>query len=168
MTVVLRPLTVDDLDRVDELEVELFGPGAWPRSVYVEELAAPNREYVAAVESGVLVGYAGVALGGDAEIMTIGVAAPWRRLGIGARLLDSLVATARRARAARVFLEVRASDEAAQRLYARAGFRAVGLRRGYYEHEGEDAVVMRLDLAGTRIGSEVAPARTGEADGETP
>jgi ribosomal-protein-alanine N-acetyltransferase len=146
VTVELRRLTTADLDRVEELEPALFGQGAWPRSVYVEELSASDRVYLAATEGGRLVGYAGVALGRDAEIMTIGVAPPWQGRGIGRRLLEALLDAARNARAQRVFLEVRASDERAQRLYARAGFRSVGLRRAYYQPEGVDAVVMRLDL----------------------
>ena len=46
-----------------------------------------------------------------------------------------------------VDLEVRASNEAALRLYRRAGFRAIGRRRGYYADPIEDAVLLRLDLA---------------------
>lgn len=146
--VTLRPLASGDLDRVDELEDELFGPGAWPRAAYETELATPGRRYVAAVDpGGDLIGYAGIALGEDAEVMTIGVSGHWRRHGIGGRLLAALLEEARRGRARRVFLEVRATDAGAQRLYLRAGFRAVGLRRGYYQPENADAVVMRLDLA---------------------
>lgn len=157
-SIALRPLLGGDLDRVEVLEDELFGDGAWPRAAYEAELATPGRRYLAAVDAdGRMVGYAGIALGEDAEVMTIGVNRPWQRHGIGARLLAALLDEARRARARRVFLEVRASDAGAQRLYARAGFRPVGLRRGYYQPENADAVVMRLDLDRPGpIGAEVA------------
>lgn len=155
----LRALRRSDLDRVEVLERELFGRGAWPRGVYEEELREPGRRYVAAVTDGdVAVGYAGIALGEDAEVMTVGVDAAWQRRGIGARLVEALLDAARECGARRVFLEVKADDDGAQRLYARAGFRPVGLRRGYYQPENVDAVVMRLDLAGVGpVGAEAVP-----------
>ncbi|MFD1506603.1 ribosomal-protein-alanine N-acetyltransferase [Georgenia yuyongxinii] len=146
----LRPLTTADLGRVLELEPQLFGAGAWSRGTYIEELAAAGRTYVAAVieADGAerLVGYAGVAAGEEAQVMTVGVAAGYRRRGIGTRLLDALVRTAAEEGARSMLLEVRASDEGAQALYARAGFVPIGRRRNYYLAEREDAVVMRKVL----------------------
>jgi len=142
--VTLRPLREEDLDRVMELEAELFGRGAWSREVYLAELALPGRYYVAAEEDGVLVGYAGIALGEDCEVMTVGVAAASRGRGVGAALLTDLLDRARAARARHVFLEVRSGNDAAQRLYRRAGFEEIGTRPRYYGDE--DAVVMRLRL----------------------
>ena len=158
----LRPLTVADLERVVELERDLFGRDAWSREVYLTELAFPGRYYVAAVEAGAgagseddagasgadvdgtLVGYAGIALAEDAEVMTVGVVPERRGRGIGALLVDDLVTRARDARVRRVFLEVRAGNESARRLYERAGFRSIGTRPRYYGDE--DAVAMRLVL----------------------
>lgn len=140
----LRPLRRDDLERVMDLEHELFGPDAWSRAVYLEELELPDRYYVADERDGVVVGYAGISLGEDAEVMTVGVAEHHRGQGIGAELLADLVDRARAARARHVFLEVRAGSTGAQRLYARAGFTPIGTRRRYYGDE--DAVVMRLTL----------------------
>jgi len=142
--VTLRPLREEDLDRVMELEAELFGRGAWSREVYLAELALPGRYYVAAEEDGVLVGYAGIALAEDSEVMTVGVAAASRGRGVGAALLTDLLDRARAARARHVFLEVRSGNDAAQRLYRRAGFEEIGTRPRYYGDE--DAVVMRLRL----------------------
>ncbi|MFC4554365.1 ribosomal protein S18-alanine N-acetyltransferase [Georgenia faecalis] len=143
----LRALDHGDLDRVMELEPILFGRGAWSRGMYREELAAPDRYYVAAVDdAGTVLGYAGLALADEASVMTVGVAPEHRRRGIGALLLADLLARARAAGCRRVFLEVRAGDAGAQRLYARAGFASIGVRRGYYAPEGEDAVVMALEL----------------------
>lgn len=157
----LRPLVLADLDRVMELEAELFGAGAWPRGTYIEELTeAPDRVYVAAVDEDDLVGYAGVVIADEAQIMTVGVAQSHQGRGIGARLVDALLDAAREAGARSCLLEVRAADEGAQRLYARAGFTPLGLRRRYYPG-GEDAVVMRARLRPPRhtgpgpIGAEV-------------
>jgi [ribosomal protein S18]-alanine N-acetyltransferase len=104
--------------------------------------------FVAADASGV-VGYAAVlapAGSGDADVLTIAVAEERRGEGTGAVLLDTLLDTAVRRRAHRVFLEVRADNPVAQHLYTSRGFRSVGRRRRYYQPDGVDAVVMRLDL----------------------
>ncbi|GAA4417699.1 ribosomal protein S18-alanine N-acetyltransferase [Georgenia halophila] len=157
----LRPLALDDVDRVMELEDALFGPGAWSRGAYVEELtSAYGRTYVAAVvdDDGRerVVGYGGLAAGDEAQVLTVGVEAAYRRRGIGALLVDALLSAARTGGARTALLEVRASDDVAQRLYARAGFVPIGVRRGYYQAEGEDAVVMRARLTRTPgpVGSE--------------
>ncbi|RPF27559.1 ribosomal-protein-alanine N-acetyltransferase [Georgenia muralis] len=152
----LRPLVNADLGRVVELEEELFGPGAWSRGVYLDELATPGRTYLAAVVDGTVVGYAGLAAGEEAQVMTVGVAAPYRRRGIARQLLEALLSAARAAGSRTVVLEVRASDAGAQRLYEGAGFTRIGLRRGYYAAEGEDAVVMRARLTASPgpVGSE--------------
>lgn len=144
--IVLRPLTEADLDEVAALEIELFGPQAWSRDALAEELEAPGRRYVAALDGEQVVGYAGILLAEDANVMTVGVVGSHRRRGIGTAMLDALLEAARQERSRRVFLEVRADDAGAQALYERAGFRSMGLRRGYYQPGGHDACVMALDL----------------------
>ncbi|MEE6283034.1 ribosomal protein S18-alanine N-acetyltransferase [Georgenia sunbinii] len=145
-SVLLRPLRPTDLERIAQLEVELFGAAAWSRSMYEDELAQPDRYYVAAEVAGNLVGYAGIALASDAQVMTVGVTADQRRRGIATLLVADLVERARAGRSNQVFLEVRAGDLGAQELYRRAGFEPIGTRRRYYQPDGEDAVVMRLTL----------------------
>jgi ribosomal-protein-alanine N-acetyltransferase len=145
----LRALRFSDLDRVLALEPELFGRGAWSRGVYDEELATPGRTYLAAVVDDpdeLLVGWAGLAAGEEAQVMTVGVAPGYRRRGIATQLLGALLDVAREQGARSVLLEVRASDDGAQALYARAGFTPIGRRRHYYVAEGEDAIVMRTVL----------------------
>ncbi|GAB2615405.1 ribosomal protein S18-alanine N-acetyltransferase [Pseudactinotalea suaedae] len=144
---VLRPLRLEDVDRVLELEVTLFGLGAWTRGMYENELSTPGRTYVAVEEDGVLVGYAGANLGEESHVMTIGVAPQARRRGYASRMLSELMATARRHGATSMLLEVRADDDGPQGLYRRFGFEQIGVRPGYYQLEGADAVVMRAPLA---------------------
>lgn len=87
----------------------------------------------------------------EAEILTIGVADDWRRRGVGARLIDGIKRAAARAGARAVFLDVAATNEAARRLYLRAGFVEAGRRKAYYERADaprEDAIVMRCPLPG--------------------
>ena len=69
-----------------------------------------------------------------------------RRMGHASRLLAHVLEYARRAACRLVTLEVRRSNEAAQRLYRRFAFKAVGIRPKYYVDDQEDAVIMSLDL----------------------
>src|SRR5438067_10961399 len=113
------------------------------------ELAGePGRYYLVAEDEGVIAGYAGLlALGaGQADVLTVGVAQERWGEGIGAALLENLLAEAGRRGCTEVFLEVRVDNDRAQRLYRRHGFAGVGLRRGYYEPSGAEALVMRRRL----------------------
>jgi ribosomal-protein-alanine N-acetyltransferase len=142
-------MTTADLDTVLALEQELFGEEAWSRQMLAGELGQQpaSRYYLVAELDGKIVGYAGLlAAGGQGDVLTIAVAtARWGR-GIGTALLDRLLAEARRRGCTEVFLEVRADNARAQRLYRWRGFTDIGIRRAYYQPSGTDAVVMRLDL----------------------
>lgn len=86
----------------------------------------------------------------EAEILTLGVDPPWRRKGVGNRLVQGLKRGAARGGARALFLEVAASNVAAIALYAQNGFAETGRRKAYYARSSgpaEDAVVMRCELA---------------------
>jgi [ribosomal protein S18]-alanine N-acetyltransferase len=107
-----------------------------------------SRHYLVAEEPGGLSGYAGLlAAGAQADILTIAVATSRWGHGIGSALLAALLAEARRRGCTEVFLEVRADNTRAQRLYKWWGFTEIGVRRGYYQPSNTDAIVMRRDLA---------------------
>jgi len=144
VSVTLRPMTRDDLRTVMRLEEELFAPDTWSRAMYLEELGMTDtRYYLAAVDGDEVVGYAGlIAYPDEAHVATIGVTIARQGEGIGGMLLDALLAEADR-RCPVVLLEVRATDEATQRLYRRRGFAPIGVRPNYYPLSGEDAMVMR-------------------------
>jgi ribosomal-protein-alanine N-acetyltransferase len=100
-----------------------------------------------------VVGYAGlIAYPEEAHIATIGVTGAAQGQGIGALLLDTLLAEAD-TRSQVVLLEVRADNEVAQGLYLRRGFTEIGRRRGYYQPSGDDAVVMSREVPGARTGA---------------
>jgi len=141
----VRPLVVADLDVVEHLEKELFGPEAWSRATLVEELGAPGRTYLAAEVDGELVGYAGLRSDGhDADVMTVGTRTALQGRGVGRTLVRALLDRAREVGARQVFLEVRVDNGPAVHLYESEGFEHMGRRRGYYQ--GIDAWTMRLDL----------------------
>ncbi|RAK67648.1 GNAT family N-acetyltransferase [Phenylobacterium kunshanense] len=89
------------------------------------------------------------AVGGEAEILTVGVA-PWaRRRGVGLALMTAAIGAARVAGAGEMFLEVDVDNGGAVALYEGLGFVRTGLRKGYYDRGAAgraDALVMRLDL----------------------
>ena len=78
----------------------------------------------------------------EMHINNLAVAPRWRRRGVAMALLTASLDRARARGARHAFLEVRASNVAAQALYRRAGFQAAGTRRRYYSHPVEDAVIM--------------------------
>ena len=86
----------------------------------------------------------------ELELLIIGVAKAWQRRGLGRKLLSNLIESARGTFVC-VHLEVRASNAPARALYDALGFEEVGRRRNYYRTESgrEDAILMRLDLAGS-------------------
>jgi [ribosomal protein S18]-alanine N-acetyltransferase len=85
---------------------------------------------------------------GSGEVLNLAVAPESRRRGIARALLEAGLSALAARGADEVFLEVRESNVGAQELYRSLGFRAVGLRAGYYRHPKEDALVLRLGLGG--------------------
>lgn len=94
-----------------------------------------------------LVGWGGMwCVADEAEIASVCVDPAYRRLGGGTKLLQTLLRQARLSGAQNVYLEVRASNRAAQELYRCAGFECIGVRKRYYTNPLEDAVLMRCNI----------------------
>jgi len=151
----LRPMRTADLDALMPFEQRMFGPEAWSRQGYLDELADTElRHYlVAETTEHELLGTAGLlTIGETAQILTVGVLPAARRQGIGRLLVRALVAEARRREATEVLLEVREDNQAAQRLYAAEGFAVLGRRRGYYEQGRVDAITMRYPIQRADLG----------------
>jgi ribosomal-protein-alanine N-acetyltransferase len=145
--VVLRDLEWTDLARLAELEEQLFADDAWSEATWWSELAGrPRRDYVVATTAdGAIAGYAGLDVAGDvADVMTIATAPGHQGHGTGRVLLAELVRRATVRGVDAVLLEVRADNDAARRLYDRAGFEVISVRRRYYQPGDVDALVMRL------------------------
>ncbi|WP_329405084.1 ribosomal protein S18-alanine N-acetyltransferase [Nocardia vinacea] len=145
----VEPMDVADIERCVELEQLLFPEDdPWQAVSFHSELAGPHNRYIVARdEAGRMVGYAGIALLGDAEhpeaeVHTIGVDPGCHRGGVGTMLLEALLAEAGK-RGGPVFLEVRTDNAPAIALYAKHGFHIIGLRKNYYHPSGADAYTMR-------------------------
>jgi ribosomal-protein-alanine N-acetyltransferase len=160
MSVILRPMAGGDVPAVAKLEVALFGEEAWSPDMLASELAGePGKYYLVAADDGAIAGYAGLLApgGGQADVLTVGVAQDRWGEGIGAALVENLLTEAARRGCTEVFLEVRTDNDRAQRLYRRYGFVGIGVRRGYYQPSGADALVMRYAIA--RPAAPARPAR---------
>lgn len=132
-----------DLRALLEIEKTLF-PEPWSRAIFESELAQRSSRYyrVARIE-GLLVGYLGLMfIEDECHIMTLGVLPRFQRRGIGIRMMLEGVENARSRGAKHLSLEVAVGNEPAQSLYRRFGFAPVGVRKGYYQASGEDALVM--------------------------
>jgi ribosomal-protein-alanine N-acetyltransferase len=150
----IRAMTVADLDTVLAIAAALPSAPHWPREAYaaaLESEAWPQRIALVAELAGSVAGFAvAVLVAGEGEIESIAVARGQQRQGIGAALLDALQLALAEAGALTIVLEVRESNRVAADLYARAGFREIGRREGYYRHPVEDALRMQLDIGQLR------------------
>ena len=143
----LRELSIGDLNAIETIERRSY-PTPWSRSMFAGELAKPSSLCVGAFESETdeLQGYMIVSRYVDAwHVMNIAVSPDHRRQGIARTLLEHLfVDTAGRGHRGYT-LEVRVSNGEAIRLYESVGFKARGIRRGYYTDNREDALIMWKD-----------------------
>ena len=145
---VLEAMREDDLDQVMEIELASFR-SPWSRPVFLEELARPWAflDVVRAPNHGDVLAFCNYwRVADEVHLLKVATHPEARGLGLGARLLGHIVEFARKHSCRLVTLEVRRSNDVAQRLYRRFGFKSVGVRPSYYADDNEDAVVMMSEL----------------------
>lgn len=144
--ITVREMTQADIPQVSALERDAFA-GEGVTTPFARELANKLATYLVACCEKDVVGYAGLwFIVDEAHLTSIAVRDEHRRRGIGERLLRASLELALERQATMMTLEVRASNQAAQALYQKYGFRKVGLRRGYYSDNHEDAWLMTVDF----------------------
>jgi N6-L-threonylcarbamoyladenine synthase len=152
MTWQLRRATPDDVDAIMELETSTFRNDAWSTEMMARDVADPGCYYLVAFppdEPDRIVGYGGLQAAPrspESDIQTIAVAEEARGRGLGRGIMLGLINEARKRGARETFLEVRADNPGAASLYASLGFEELGVRRGYYQPDNVDAIVMRLAI----------------------
>ena len=136
-----RRLTYADLPQVIAIERRAF-PSPWSLAMFVLELSKASGVCLGALRDGSLVGYV-VCSRYDTvwHIMNIAVDPELQRTGIARALLAQLLEEVGDERG-RFTLEVRPSNAPAIRLYEQFGFLSAGMRRRYYQDNGEDALIM--------------------------
>ena len=143
---VIRRMTLADVDGVHAIEEATF-PRPWTREDFVKEMTQNAcARYLVAEQAGEIVGFAGAWIVLDeAHITNIAVARARRGQGVGKALTRGLLQYAANLGVVYATLEVRRSNGVAQGLYKGLGFVYVGLRKRYYEDNGEDAFIFCCD-----------------------
>jgi ribosomal-protein-alanine N-acetyltransferase len=142
-----RRLELRDLGDIERIERRSY-PTPWSRSMFASEIAKPSSICLGAfdAETAELLGYLIISRYVDAwHVMNIAVAEDYRRRRIATRLIERLFEVTSGDGRRGYTLEVRVSNEAAIRLYESLGFKARGVRRGYYTDNREDALIMWKD-----------------------
>ncbi|MCI8438498.1 MAG: ribosomal protein S18-alanine N-acetyltransferase [Oscillospiraceae bacterium] len=141
------PMAGEHLEQVEAIERLCF-PDPWSRRLLEELLGHAGAVALAAAgEEGTVLGYTSAqTVLDEGYINNVAVHPAYRRQGIASRLLEELRRRGAEMGLAFLTLEVRASNLAAQALYAKHGYREVGCRRNYYEHPKEDAILMTLEF----------------------
>ncbi len=158
----VRVAGAEDLDMVVGMERANAEAPHWAEAEYAAIVTADNeadgavrRCLLVAEAKGRVVGFAvgkviGSGVGGVAELESVAVEVAARRSGVGQALCEAVAEWCRGHGAAALELEVRAGSKGAIALYGRLGFVVAGRRGWYYKEPDEDAVLMRLELGGSR------------------
>ena len=137
-----------DIPVLVSLDKELFSYSPWSSGQYREEISAPTRRFIVAVDEGQsVIGYAGVFApgGAEADILTVGVIAQHRGQGIARQLMAGITKWAIDQGSIAMMLEVKTDNAAAISLYETLGYSKLNIRKDYFG-TGLDALVMRKEL----------------------
>jgi ribosomal-protein-alanine acetyltransferase len=148
----IRRFTPRDLSAIIQIQRQVLPVGGWSESDYLRLTQQPGGlALLAETGDGLSKTIAGFAVAlhtyVEAEILTLAISSAHQRQGIGRLLLRSTCSELRGVGVRRVFLEVRASNQAAINLYRSTGFVLTYIRRNYYVQPDEDAHVMSLEIA---------------------
>jgi ribosomal-protein-alanine N-acetyltransferase len=153
VAVVIAPMRLEDLDEVVALDASVSNP-VWSRAMFESELTTNQFAgfLVARTPGGRLCGYIGYwIVFEELHLLNVAVHPEWRRQGVATRLVRAVFEMAIAKDVIRALLEVRASNLAAQQLYARFGFQVIARRSSYYTHPSEEALIMACDGIGESV-----------------
>lgn len=140
----ISAMTSDDIESVVKIEEEAYGQHHWSKSSFYDEMQNNLAKYYCARNlEGKIVGYAGTwHILDEGHITTIAVKNDCRRQYIGERLILKILEDCYAGGIKYLTLEVRVSNKAAIGLYTKYGFQSLGTRKGYYQDNNEDALIM--------------------------
>jgi len=145
--IVIRPMEIDDLKKVLEIEKQSFSV-PWTYDLFFSELTR-NRyaRYFILEKDNEVIGYLGLwHKGSRFHITNIAIIEKLRRKGYGEKLLKFIEKIATTYRIKKISLEVRRSNCIAQDMYRKYGYKVIRVLRNYYQEEKEDALVMEKKL----------------------
>ena len=140
----IRKMETSDIDDVIEIEKVVYGEHHWSKDSFLSELNNDLAQYYSALdENNSVCGYAGIwKILEEVHITNIAVAPKVQRKHIGEALLISIIENCYKNKVKYITLEVRVSNKAAIGLYEKYGFKSFGTRKGYYQNNNEDALIM--------------------------
>ena len=144
--IIYRRMTLEDVPQVHEIELKTFHT-PWSYQSFVDEMTTNKcARYIVAEEDGKVLGYAGAWLIFDeGHITNIAVDEAYRGRGIGIGVTQALMQYAANMGVQYMTLEVRKSNVVAQNMYKKLRFIELGVRKRYYEDNGEDAYLYVCD-----------------------
>ena len=146
MEITVRRAEERDLDAITLIEARCFeGQDPWSRNAFYNEIVenADRTLYLAAEKDQTVIGYMGVwKILDEGHITNVAVDPDHRRQHIAEKIIEEMIKRTSEEGITSWTLEVRADNEPAIRLYEKMGFREEGVRPGYYEYDGTDALIM--------------------------
>ena len=143
-TVKLKPMEKSDIDDVIAIEQSAYGNHHWSKDSFLSELSNELAKYFSVFnEEKKLIAYCGCwQILEEAHITNIAVAPEYRRRHIGELLLKTIIDECYKNMVKFITLEVRVGNISAISLYEKYGFKSLGIRKGYYQDNNEDALIM--------------------------
>lgn len=143
-TVIIKKMTPEDVDGVIAIEEKAYGEHHWSKASFLNEINNELAKYYSLFTGeGELAGYAGTwHILDEAHITNIAISADHRRKKYGEALLKRVIDDCYLDMVKYITLEVRVSNTPAINLYTKYGFSSFGTRKGYYQNNNEDALIM--------------------------
>ncbi len=142
--ITIKPMTQADIENVIAIEAASYGEHHWSKESFFNELSNELAKYYCAFDNnGNLMGYAGTwQILEEAHLTNIAVSPDFRRRKVAESLLAVVIDECRKNGIKYITLEVRVSNTPAINLYEKYGFKSLGTRKGYYQNNNEDALIM--------------------------
>ena len=143
-TIKIKPMDRSDIDKIIAIEELAYGNHHWSKDSFLSELSNDLAKYFSVFnEQDELIAYCGCwQILEEAHITNIAVTPKYRRLHIGEALLKTIINHCYSNMVKFITLEVRVSNTPAIALYQKYGFKSLGTRKGYYQDNNEDALIM--------------------------
>ena len=144
LSIKIKPMEKSDIDSVIAIEEKAYGPHHWSKESFMGELSNELAKYFSVFsENGDLIAYCGCwQILEEAHITNIAVDPDFRQKHIGEAMLKTIIDECYKNMAKYITLEVRVGNKPAIGLYEKYGFKSLGTRKGYYQVNNEDALIM--------------------------
>ncbi len=148
MDCTFEKMRLENLDEVLKIATASFSQ-PWTKTMFENEiLKNPFSEQFLVKVGGKNAGYLCMwSLFDEAHILDIAIDPQFRRKGIGEKVILNAIEITKEKKIKKIFLEVRASNEAAKSLYKKVGFLKIAERKGYYSNPAEDALIFQWKAA---------------------